>query len=190
MHTVRSRCSTIARDHSENDFKPVWKLSLWRTWQIIRRNFLKIKMELRSSSMLLTTMVGRLLEDTADETPISTEADESPYAWVGEQSDLLFATMVGKLFDDPPGKAQYRESRLALKTKEEDVAITLQRRWEAACCLKQREKNCLRTDQIKRQYRKNSEKICLLHGWCFNYSKTRKIERQHRENTRALKTKE
>ena len=77
--------------------------------------------------MLLTTMVGRLLEDIADETPISTEADESPYAyaWVWEQSDLLFATMVGKLFDDPPGKAQYRESRLALKTKEEDVAITL-----------------------------------------------------------------
>ena len=30
--------------------------------------------------MLLTTMVGRLLEDTADETPMSTEADESPYA--------------------------------------------------------------------------------------------------------------
>ena len=80
MHTVRSRCSTIARDHSENDFKPVWKLSLWRTWQIIRRNFLTIKMELRSSSMLLTTMVGRLLEDTADETQISTEADVRHYA--------------------------------------------------------------------------------------------------------------
>ena len=75
--------------------------------------------------MLLKTMMGRLLEDAADETQISTEEDVRHYAWVGEQSGLLFATMVGKLFDDPPGKAQYRESRLALKTKEEDVAITL-----------------------------------------------------------------
>ena len=44
-------------------------------------NFLKIRKERRGSSMLLTTMVGRLLEDIADETPISTEADESPYAY-------------------------------------------------------------------------------------------------------------